>query len=63
MRKEFKIGGCIFILFGLINVFFQNVPDFIPGFLGILSLSLIIVGTLREDVYEKLKMRKGFLKR
>lgn len=57
MRNEFKIGLCFLVIFGLIRVFF-NAPEFILGFLSILGISLVIVGSLSDDSYQRLKSKK-----
>lgn len=57
MKKEMKIGLLLIALFGILNVFF-NTPEFILGFIFALAIALVFVGGMREDSYQKMKMRK-----
>lgn len=52
-----KAGLLLFALFGMLNVFFET-PEFILGFISALAIALMIIGGMREDSYQKLKMRK-----
>lgn len=57
LRTETKLGIFFFIIFGLLHTLFMG-PEIVKGFFAALGASLIIVGTLSEERYKRLKMFK-----
>lgn len=57
LRTESKLGVFFFIVFGFLHSIVMG-PELLRGFFAALSLSLIIVGTLSKESYNKLKSLK-----
>jgi hypothetical protein len=57
MRKELKIGISLLVIFSILNVI-VNAPELLKGFLVGLGFCFIIIGTLPEKTYLRLKNRK-----
>ena len=60
MRKELRIGLIAFVLFLILNRFF-NMPEVVMGILMGLGISLLIVGSLSKGSYQKLRNWKKSL--
>lgn len=61
MRKELRIGLCLFGVFLLLNVF-DETPELLLGMLFGFALCFEMIGILPDRAYQKLKSWKRRLK-
>jgi len=63
MRNEMKIGVLLMAAYGILHVCF-NTSEIILGFICTIAITLMLIGGIKEESYQRLKAwKKSFWKR